>query len=278
MIKQTLYILLVLTIIRCSNENVEKERTVDLIQQAHTNEPVKMNADDIIFSGQLNFRSDYNESLVNEIKDAFSGKPRKIWVRDNRVTCQIQISKHGYNFLTYLADEFLKDRQVENRGEVYNGLLTKRAEYWKRVNDIPTVFPEPIDPKIVKEYADYLVSKLEKIDKSKYVWQVWSDFHHPEDNYKGKYCRFTTYNTNPTYPEYDETKKDHCLVSTVNGGEFVEWIKLTDKMIIKGDRIELEARKIYMDKVMYETAKEIIKLCDLALKYNLKINRVSSND
>ena len=261
-----------MSLIGCSKKNVQSNKPIEPVKPVQVKD---MNTNDIIFSAQLNFRTDYNESLEDEINNSFSEKPRKLWVRDNRISCQIQISKHGYNFLTFISDEFLSDNQIKNRKEIYNGVLTKRTEYWKRVNDVPTVFPEPLDPKLIKEYASYLITKLENTDKSKYVWQVWSDFHHPEDNYKGKYCRFTTYNTNPTYPEYDETKKDHCLVSTVNGGEFLEWIQLTDKKIIKGDRIELEARKIYMDEIMYETAKEIIKLCDLAIKYNLTLNKVN---
>ena len=273
--KQNIYILILFSLFGCSKKSVQSNKQIDTSKPKQSIESINMNTDDIIFSAQLNFRSDYIESLERDIKGSFNEKPRKLWVRDNRISCQIQISKHGYNFLNYISDEFLNDNQIENRIEIYEGVLIKRSEYWERVNDVPTVFPEPIDPKLVKEYAIYLVSKLEKTNKEKYVWQVWSDFHHPEDNYKGKYCRFTTYNTNPTYPEYDETKKDHCLVSTVNGGEFVEWIELTDKQIIKGERIELEARKIYMDEVMYETAKEIIKLCDLAIKYNLTLNKIN---
>ena len=266
----TTYILLICSLfISCTTKKVQNKTAKKEI------DAINMNSDQIIFSAQLNFKADYLESLEKEIKNTFDEEPRKLWVRDNRISCQIQISKHGYNFLTYLSDDFINDNQIKNRAEIYNGVLVKRSEYWKRVDDVPTCFPEPIDPNLVKEYANYLVNKLQNTDESKYVWQVWSEFHHPEDNYKGKYCRFTTYNTNPTYPEYDETKKDHCLVSTVNGGEIVEWIKLTDKQIIKGDRIELEARKIYLDKVMLETSKEIIKLCELAIKYNLTINKVN---
>lgn len=231
-----------------------------------------INIDSIIVSNNINFRTD-NELVLSNLIECFGESSDYYSKGEHGIICQLPTQAFGHFLLSYKIEKycFIIDKlKIKKYSE---NVLYKNTEGWKRVNDIATrVYYEPINPKDLLIFLDYIIDI--EIDSTNYVWILESPYHHPEDNYKGLYCKFTTSHSNPKWDwEYNAEKKDFCKVSERYKDEPIEWIPLVEGKEIKGERITLVAKKVFIDEKMKEMAKVLKNACEIAIKYNLELSK-----
>ena len=238
---------------------------------AQIEEQYFIKSDSIIPCNNINFNTK-NKNIITRLKATFDEKSDYFSIGEERILCQIPTFAFG-NFLLSHKLEVVNDSIDINIKEYSEKVLYKNTEIWKRVEDKPTrVFYESINPKQLIPFLDFVIKS--KTDSTNYVWSLESEFHHPEDNYNGVYCKFTTSHTNPKWDwEFNSEKKDFCKVSERYKDEAIEWIPLEEGKIIKGDRISLTARKIYIDEKMKEMAVVLKKACLIAIEFELELSK-----
>lgn len=226
----------------------------------------------IIISQNINFHTQ-NEEVFESLRKVFGATSDYYSKGEHGIICQIPTYSFGYYLLDYNIDSIAQLIGNQKIAKYYQNVLSKRSEEWKRIGDKPTrIFFDSINPKEVITYLDYIINQ--QIDSSKYVWVLESPTYHPEDNYKGLYCTFSTSHSNPKWDlEYNLEKKDFCKVSERYKDEAIEWIPLTEGKEIKGDKITLTAKKIYIDEKLKDLAILLKKMCEIAIEFNLELSK-----
>jgi len=226
----------------------------------------------IIVSQNLNFKTQ-NELVFEKLRNVFGASTDYYSIGEHGIICQVPTFSFGYYLLDYNIDSFVQKMKSDELSNYYKNVLVKQAEVWQRVNDKPTrVSYEAIQPQELVNYLRLILDN--KIDSTKYVWTLENPLHHPEDNYKGLYSKFTTSHSNPKWDwEYNAEKKDYCKVSERYSDIPIEWIQLIDGKEIKGDSITLIAKKIYIDQKMKELATFLKILCEVAIEFKLELSK-----
>ena len=241
-------------------------------EKSQISESYLINTDSVIVSNNINFITD-NELVLIRLKTYFGELSDYYSERQHGIICQVPTQAFGHFLLNYNLEKIsLKIDKLKIKKYAKN-ILYKNAEVWKRIDDKPTrIYYDPINPRDLLIFLDYIIDN--EIDSTNYVWILESPYHHPEDNYNGFYCKFTTSHSNPKWDwEYIAEKKDFCKVSERYKEEPIEWIPLFEGKEIKGDRITLVAKKIFIDEKMKELAKALKKACEIAIEFNLEFSK-----
>lgn len=226
----------------------------------------------IIICQNINFKT-RNELVLEKLKKIFGATSDYYSKGEHGIICQVPTSSFGYYLVDYNLDTIAKLMGSEHLVKYYQDVLVKKTEVWERVNDKPTrVFYESIDPSELLKYLTYILNL--KVDSTKYIWILESPGYHPEDDYKGLSCKFSTTHSNPKWDwEFNSEKKDYCKVTERYKDEAIEWIPLIEGKEIKGDKITLTAKKIFIDENMKELAILLKYLCEVAVEFNLELSK-----
>jgi len=226
----------------------------------------------IIQASNISFKTD-NPKVLDDLIIEFGNNFDICGKSEHGIFCRIPVFTFGYDILTHKIDIIKKHFSETELKGYYDDVLYKQNDGWKRINDKATrIMFEPINIELLKSYLNHLLTL--PIDSNNYVWVLENQLHHPEDYYKGLYCKFTTSHSNPKWDwEYNHEKKDYCMVSERYKDEPIEWIKLEDGKEIKGDKITLISKKVIIDIKINEFAILILKAIKVAEKYDLKISK-----
>ena len=228
----------------------------------------------IIVSQNINFHTQ-NEQVLERLKKVFGATSDYYSKGEHGIICQVPTFSFGYYLLDYNIDSIVQLIGTQKIDKYYQNVLSKRTEEWKRIDDKPTrIFFDSINPKELVTYLDYIINL--RVDSTIYVWILESPIYHPEDNYKGLYCKFSTSHSNPQWDwEFNLEKKDFCKVTERYKDEAIEWIPLSEGKEIKGDKITLTAKKIFIDEKLKELATLLKKMCEIAIEFNLDLSKDS---
>ena len=226
----------------------------------------------IITASNISFKSD-NPKVLDDLIIEFGNNFDICGKSEHGIFCRIPVNPFGFNILTHKIDIIkTKFSEIELK-EYYEKVLYRQNDGWQRINDkaTRTVF-EPIKAESLKAYLNLLLET--PIDTNNYVWVLENQFHHPQDTYKGLFCKFTTDHSNPNWDwEYKHDKRDYCMVSERYKDEPIEWIKLEDGKEIKGDNITFIAKKIIIDIKINELVQQLLKAIKVAEKYGIEISK-----
>ncbi len=228
--------------------------------------------DKIIISRNIGFETK-NKLVYERLKNVFGEDSDYIYEDKDRVLCQIPTFIWGHNLLEHKLDLIYKIIGEKKIRSYYYNVLLKKVEEWEMVNNAGTrVTYDPIKPEELLIYLNHLLEQED--DLTNYVWYLDSSKYNPEDYYKGVYCKFTTLHTNPVWEfDFNKEKRDYCKVSERYEDNVIDWIPLTEGKIIKGENITLTAKKIHIDKIIRKHAEQIIKMCKIAIEYNLELTK-----
>lgn len=236
------------------------------------NSNYQIDKSNIIVSQNINFHTQ-NEQVFKRLREVFGASSDYYSKNEHKIICQLPTISFGYYLLDNNIDLIVKSIGTLKIAKYYQNVLSKKTEEWKRIDDKPTrIFYDSINPKEITAYLDYIINQ--QIDSTKYVWILDSPIYHPEDNYKGLYCKFSTSHSNPKWDwEFNLEKKDFCKVTEKYKDEAVEWIPLAEGKEIKADKITLTAKKIYIDEKLKDLAISLKKMCEIAIEFNLELSK-----
>ena len=226
----------------------------------------------IIQASNISLNSD-NPKVLDDLIIEFGNYFDICGKSEHGVFCRIPVYPFGFDILTHKIETIKSKFSESELRDYYDKVLYRQNDGWQRINDKATrIVFEPINIELFKAYLNFLLKM--PIDTNNYVWVLENQFHHPEDNYKGLYCKFTTSHSNPKWDwEYNHDKRDYCMVSERYKDEPIEWIKLEEGKEIKGEKITFVAKKIIIDIKINELIEKLLKMIKIAEKYNLQISK-----